>query len=60
MIYLIAKEYVLDANGKPDSCGVYLCEDESDLPEDAKVGSRAVMKSGKVYRKVPGGWGGNT
>ena len=57
MVYLIAKEYVLDAEGKPNSCGVYLCDDPDELPEDAKVGSRAVTTEGKVYRMGPSGWG---
>jgi len=58
MIYLISHENALDGEGKPVRSCVYLCDSESELPDDAPVGSRALSAAGKIWRKGPEGWGG--
>lgn len=59
MVCLIEKEFVIDAEGRPVKCGVYLAGAGDVLPADAPVGSRAILDNGEKRVKTPSGWSGS-
>ena len=56
MVILVEKMLVVNAEGVPTKCGLYLVPEGEYPPEDAPVGSRAVFESGRVEYKSPSGW----
>ena len=56
MIALIGKEWGYDPSGQPIRYHVYWASSSDALPEDAPVGSRAVLENGKTFLKGSAGW----
>ncbi|MBQ8911845.1 MAG: hypothetical protein IJY89_04685 [Clostridia bacterium] len=56
MVILINKEWGYDEKGHPAKYHLYLAGAEDPLPEDAPVGSRAVLDDGSIKVKTPAGW----
>ncbi|MBQ7847712.1 MAG: hypothetical protein IJZ37_05825 [Clostridia bacterium] len=56
MIALIGKEWGYDPSGQPVQYHIYWASCSDALPEDAPVGSRAVLEDGKTVLKGSAGW----
>lgn len=58
MVVLINKEWGYDEKGNPAKYHLYLAAAEDLLPNEAPVGSRAVLDDGSIKVKTPAGWPG--